>query len=160
MKKNKTLILITLSMVLSVFMLTSCRDAVKEPSPIGPSTYAVLLYLNANPNVLSAGPTERPQTIITATLKKYDGTALAGRTLYFEIVDKLGAKLDLGYFEGNLGVKRLDTDGSGTISLIYHGPLSSEIAANGTIYIRATLSGEGSEFITEKASLYIIRNSD
>jgi hypothetical protein len=160
MKKNKTLILITLSMVLSVFMLTSCRDAVKEPSPIGPSTFAVLLYLNANPNVLSASMAERPQTTITATLKKYDGTALAGRTLYFEIVDNLGAKLDLGYFEGNIGVKRLETDGSGTVSVIYYGPLASEIAANGTIYVRATLSGEGSEFISEKASLYIIRNAD
>jgi hypothetical protein len=162
MNKNKTLILITLSLVLSIFIFTTCkRDAIEEPSPIGPSSFAVLLYLNASPNVIFAGFTSRQMATITATLKKYDGTPFAGKTLYFEVVDSAGDRIEnIGYFEGNTSLQSKNTDGSGIVTLNYYGPLSDEITANGTIYIKATAAWEGSQFIYETAPLYIIRDAD
>jgi len=161
MNKNKTLILITLSLVLSIFIFTTCkRDAIEEPSPLGPSTYAILLSLEANPNVLFAGLSSRQMTTITATLKKYDGTPLSDKTIYFEVVDANGGRLDLGYFEGSGALQSKNTDGSGTVRVNYYGPLSPEITANGSIYIRGTVSWEGSQFIMETAPLLIIRDAD
>ncbi len=162
MKTNKKIFLVTVSLVLTIFTLNSCkRDALKEPSPVGPSSFAVLLYLNASPNVIFAGLSSRQMSTITATLKKYDGTALAGKTLYFEVVDSAGDRVEnIGYFEGNTSLQSKTTDGSGTIKLNYYGPLSEEIAANGTVYIKATAAWEGSQFIYETAPLYIIRDAD
>jgi hypothetical protein len=160
MKKNTTLVLITLSLVLSVFVFTTCKKAVEEPSPLGPSTFSILLNLNANPNVLFAGLTSRQMTSVTATLQKYDGTPLSDRTIFFEVVDGNGARLDLGYFEGNMSLQSKNTDGSGTARVNYYGPLSQEIIANGNIYIKGTVSWEGSQFIYETAPIYIIRNAD
>jgi hypothetical protein len=159
MKKNTTLVLITLSLVLSVFVLTTCRKAVEEPSPLGPSTFSILLNINANPNVLFAGLTSRQMTSVTATLQKYDGTPLADKTIFFEVVDADGARLDLGYFEGNLALQSKNTDGAGTATVNYYGPLSGEITANGNIYIRGTVSWEGSQFVYETAPVYIIRSA-
>jgi hypothetical protein len=160
MKKNKTLVFITLSLLLSVFVVTSCRDAVKETPPTGPSSFAILLSLNANPNVLFAGLTTRQISVITASLKKYDGTPLSGQTIYFEIVNGNGAKVDLGYFEGYLSLQSKVTDGSGATSVNYYGPLSGEIAADGYLYIRATAAGQGSQFIIEKTPVYFVRDTD
>jgi hypothetical protein len=159
MKKNTTLVLITLSLVLSVFILTTCRKAVEEPSPLGPSTFSILLNINANPNVLFAGLTSRQMTSVTATLQKYNGTPLADKTIFFEVVDADGARLDLGYFEGNMALQSKNTDGSGTATVNYYGPLSGEITANGNIYIRGTVSWEGSQFVYETAPVYIIRSA-
>jgi hypothetical protein len=161
MNKNKSFVLLTLSLAVSVFFLMSCeREAVDQPTPAGPSSFATLLYLTANPNVLHATSMDRAETTITATLKKFEGTVLSGRTIYFEIVDNVGTRLDLGYFEGHVTVKRLDTDGSGIINVAYYGPLSSEIAQNGTYYIRATVAGCGSEIISEKTPVYVVRDPD
>jgi hypothetical protein len=159
MNKNKTLILITLSLVLSILIFTTCkRDAIEEPSPIGPSSFAILLYLEANPNVIFAGFTSRQMTTVTATLKKYDGTPLTNRTIFFEVVDVNGSSVSLGYFEGSMALQSKNTDGSGTAQINYYGPLSKDIASNGTIYIKATIAWEGSQFISETAPLYIIRD--
>jgi hypothetical protein len=155
MKKNKTLVFITLSLVLSVFVVTSCRDAVKEPPPTGPSSFAILLSLNANPNVLFAGPTTRQMSTITATLKEYDGTPLSGETIYFEIVNGQGTKIDLGYFDPLLTQSKV-TDGSGIAEVLYFGPLYGEVVNNRYLYIRATVAGQGSQIITTTAPIYFV----
>ncbi|MDH7511964.1 MAG: hypothetical protein QHH14_03335 [Clostridiales bacterium] len=160
MKKNKTTIIIV-SLALAIFCFSSCkRSAVEEPSPLGPSSFAVLLHLNANPNVLFAGLTTRQMTTITATLKKYDGTAIAGKTVFFETINGAGARVDLGYFEGNMALQSKNTDSSGSVRINYYGPLSGEISGNATYYIKATVAWEGSQFIYETAPLYVVRDAD
>jgi len=161
MKTHKTSILLAIVLVLSLITFSSCkRNAVEEPSPLGPSTFALILNLNASPNVLFAGLQQRQATAVTATLKKYDGTAVSNRTVFFEVVDNTGTRIDLGFFEGDMAVHSRSTDGSGTVQVNYYGPLSEEIAANGTIYIRATVAWEGSQFISDSTALYVIRDAD
>ncbi len=160
MKTTKTTIIIV-SLALGILSFFSCkRSAVEEPSPLGPSSFAILLRLNASPNVLFAGLTTRQMTTITATLKKYDGTAIAGKTIFFETINGAGTRVDLGYFEGNMALQSKSTNSSGSVSINYYGPLSEEISANTTLYIRATVAWEGSQFIYETAPLYVVRDAD
>ncbi|MBM3284370.1 MAG: hypothetical protein FJY81_00690 [Candidatus Aminicenantes bacterium] len=161
MKTNKTISLTLAFLVLALFNFNACkRSAVEEPAPLGPSSFAILLHLHANPNVLFAGLNSRQMTTITATLKKYDGTPIPGKTLFFETISSTGTRVDLGYFEGNQAMLSKTTDSSGSARITYYGPLSEEILANATLYIRATVAWEGSQFIYETAPLYIIRDAD
>ncbi len=155
MKNNKTFVIITLSLALSVFAATSCRDAVNEPAPTGPSSFATLLNLSADPNVLFAGQNTRQMSTITATLNKYDGTPLSGETIYFEIVNYLGEKVDVGYFDPLLTQSKV-TDGSGKAHVLYYGPLYGEITKNREFYIRATMAGQGSQIIMTTTPIYFI----
>jgi hypothetical protein len=52
------------------------------------------------------------------------------------------------------------TDGSGNARTHYYGPLTEEIAANGYLYIRATVAWEGSQVIADTTPLYVIRDAD
>jgi hypothetical protein len=161
MKTHKTFVLLAIVLVFGVFTLNSCkRNAVEEPSPLGPSTFAIILNLNASPNVLFAGIQERQMSAVTATLKKYDGSALSNRTVFFEVVDSAGTRLDLGYFEGDMAIHSRSTDGNGTARVNYYGPLSEEVAANGMIYIRATVAYEGAQFLSDLTPVYVIRDAD
>lgn len=157
MKTKKTIFLITVFLVSLVFSFHACkREAVNRPDPFGPSSFAILLNLKANPNVLFAGLNSRQTSAITATLTKYDGTAIPDKTIFFETVDGQGNRLDLGYFEGNQALLAKNTDGSGTVTTNYYGPLSGEVGTNLSYYIRATVGMEGSQFIFERVPLYII----
>ncbi|MEW5901142.1 MAG: hypothetical protein AB1715_06745, partial [Acidobacteriota bacterium] len=113
-----------------------------------------------NPNVIFAGLLERQSTTVRAVLKKYDGTPLADRTVFFEIVDEAGARVDIGHFEDSLTVLSKPTDSSGTAETTYFGPLSSEIAENDTFYIRATVAWEGSQFVFDSTALIIVREAE
>jgi hypothetical protein len=42
----------------------------------------------------------------------------------------------------------------------YYGPLSDEIAADASVYIRATAAWEGSQFINDTAEIFLVRDSD
>jgi hypothetical protein len=161
MKTHKTFILLAIVLVLSVFTFYSCkRNAVEEPSLLGPSSIAIVLNLTASPNVLFAGQDQRQVSTITATLKKFDGTAVSNRTIFFEVLDDTGTRLDLGFFENDIAIHSRNTDGSGTALVNYYGPLSEEIGDNDTIYIRATVAWEGSQFIYDSTALYLIREAD
>ncbi len=161
MKTKKTVLISLVLLAFVFFGSSSCkRSAVEVPGPSGPSSFSILLRLNASPNVLFAGLNTRQMTTITATLKKYDGSAIAGKTLFFETIDSSGTRVDLGYFEGNQALQSKTTDSSGSARINYYGPLSEEILTNATIYVRATVAWEGSQFIYETAPLYIIRDAD
>ncbi len=145
----------------SLVLFTSCvKKKVDEPSPLGPSGYAISLKISASTNVIFAGSTARDSTTVTASLVKFDGTPLSGRTVYFEITDANGIKsLDfLGYFEGHQAVASKVTDGSGTATVTYHGPKAAEVARNGYLYITANIAWEGTENIAEWAPVYVIRD--
>ena len=157
MNAKKTIILVT-GLVL-VLAATACkRHAVDPPSPVGPSTLATILMVSANPNVINAG-THRTGTTITVSLKKYDGTPIAGRTVTFEIRDVNGARVNVGYFEGQVGVVSRQTDSGGNITLTYYGPLNGDILENTSVNIWATAASEGNESIENFAPIDIIRDA-
>lgn len=160
MKKNKTPVLITAALCLALLASVACkRDAVSQPSPLGPSSIAVMLNLEAFPNVVLVGVEDRQITNITATLKKFDGAGQANRTVLFEIVDASLKRIDVGYFEGSTGVVSKTTDASGSVHVNYFGPLSDEITGDETIYIRASVAWDGTQFINDTAELFLVRNT-
>lgn len=155
--KIKHLVIVSLGFLL-IFTSTCKRDKLEDPSPLGPSTIAVILNISASPNVINAGFTNQ-STTITATLKKYNGVALSGKTLYFEIRDALGNKIDVGYFEGNKLVESKVTDENGVASVVYYGPYADEIADNTNVYIWVTYSSEGEELVANNTIVSIIRET-
>lgn len=156
--KTKINFIVVFTLVFALILLSSCkRNGVEEPSPFGPTSIAVVLKLNASPNVLFAGTTHKASTI-TASLKKYDGVPLPDKTVHFEITDVDGNKVNIGYFEGNESVKSKNTDSNGSASVTYYGPVAEEIAADTTIYIRAKVAWDGKQFISSLAALSIVRD--
>jgi hypothetical protein len=152
-------------LVLSVALLSSCvKDSVEEPSPLGPSGYAISLKVSASPNVLFAGSQSRQTTTVTAVLTKFDGTPMSGRTVFFEIRNALSARAEgVGYFEGMVAAASRVTDGSGRITIDYYGPTLDEIPVafeDANFYITAHVAWEGSEEISEWAPIYFVRNTD
>lgn len=136
---------------------TACtRHDVAGPSPVGPSTLATVLKVSANPNVINAGAV-RSGTTITASLMKFDGTPLAGRSVTFEISDAAHNPINVGFFEGQRGVVTRQTDSGGNISLTYYGPLDSDIAESTSVDIWATAASEGNESIENFTPVTIIR---
>ena len=85
---------------------------------------------------------------------------MADLTIHFEIHDASGSPLALGYFERGSSVVTKITDENGTATTTYYGPLSTELTANTTVYIAATVEWEGSDIISKTASIYIIREAD
>jgi hypothetical protein len=158
MKNKKTIITILALAALMIFTSSCNRNAVEEPSPFGPSTYAVILNMSASPNVLFAGG-DREVTTITTTLKRYDGMAIAGKTVHFDIRDAFGTKVTLGYFEGNSSASTQVTDQNGMARVNYYGPFAQELLADFIVYINAVVAWEGEEFITEFAPVYIVRDA-
>jgi len=157
--KAKKLWSLALTLALSLAFFASCkRNSIEEPSPFGPSTYSTLLDVTASPNVLFAGDYRETSTI-TATLKKFDGIPLPNRTIIFDVHDATGAKVAIGWFEGQQSAKAKTTDQSGQASVIYSGPLAREIQDSGMIYIYATVSGDGKESVIELVPIEIIREA-
>jgi hypothetical protein len=149
-------ILITTFILALLLTFASCaRHDVSDPSPVGPSTFATVLKVSASPNVIMASA-ERDETMITASLRKYDGTPLAGRTIIFEIGDAARNKIALGFFQGNEYVKSVVTDSSGQAVVKYYGPSWAELATNATVYIWASVALEGSEFISDFSMVDVI----
>jgi uncharacterized GH25 family protein len=125
---------------------------------VGPSSFSVLLKLSASPNVILAG-SHRAGTTISASLKRFDGTPLADRTVYFEICDSSHNRVYIGYFEGQTSVLSRQTDSGGNVTFVYYGPLETEIEASTSVYIWAKAASEGNEFIEDFAQVDISRGS-
>lgn len=161
MKTNKTAVFIAALLGLSLLASVSCkRDEVSPPAnPIGPSSIGVMMNVEASPNTITAALYQRQMTTITATLKKYDGTGQAGRTVVLDVVDDTFNRLDVGYFEGSNSVATKTTDSNGTVRVNYYGPLSQEIANGGSVYIRANAAWEGSQLISDTAQIYLVHES-
>jgi hypothetical protein len=158
--KTKRALTFALGSVLLLASFACTRHDVGTPSPVGPSSFSVLLKLSASPNVIFAGEGkgQREGSAISVSLKRFDGTPLAGRTIYFEICDSDHLRVKIGYFEGMKwgGAISRQTDAEGNINLVYYGPLRKELKANTSVYIWATAASEGNEFITDFARVFII----
>jgi len=163
--KSKTKLAVFTLLALSLILSPSCmKKKVDNPDPLGPAGYAISLKVSASPNVLFAGTESRESTAVTAVLTKYDGSPLAGKTIFFELIDGLtNLRADgIGYFEGMGAVASKVTDGSGRVTIDYYGPTVGEIssALSDSFYITAHVAWEGAEGISEWAPVYIVRNSD
>ncbi len=149
-------------LVLSLTLFTSCvKDSVEEPSPLGPSGFAISMSVSASPNVLFAGSQSREITTVTAVLKKFDGTPLAGKTIFFELRNSFSQRTDgIGYFEGYRAVGSKVTDGGGRVTIDYHGPTVSELkdSLTDSFYLTAHVAWEGAESLTEWAPVYFVRD--
>jgi hypothetical protein len=154
--KTKRALTFALGLVLLLASFSCARHDVGTPSPVGPSSFAVLLKLSASPNVIFAPMNgQRDRSTISVSLKLFDGTPLAGRTIYFETCDSAHLRVNLGYFEGHHGVISRQTDAGGNINVVYHGPLRGELAARTSVYIWAKAASEGNEFIEDFARVDI-----
>lgn len=156
--KTKRALTFALGLVLLLACSACTRHDVGTPSPVGPSSFSVLLKLSASPNVILAGG-YRAGTTISASLKRFDGTPLADRTVYFEICDSSHNRVYIGYFEGQTSVLSRQTDSGGNVTFVYYGPLESEIEASTSVYIWAKAASEGNEFIEDFAQVDISRGS-
>ena len=152
--KRKRVLTFGLGLVLLLASSACSRNDVGTPSPVGPSSFAVLLKLSASRNVIYAGD-QRDGSTISVSLKQFDGTPLAGRTIYFETCDSAHLRVNLGYFEGQHRVISRQTDAGGNINVVYHGPLRGELAARTSVYIWAKAASEGNEFIEDFAQVDI-----
>ena len=155
MKAKKTLWLM-LGIALILVFPACTRHEVSSPSPTGPSTYGIVLKLSASPNVLFAGSSRQSATI-TATLKNWDGSGLANKTIYFQINDSLNRSASIGYLEGHKNMVAKTTDGGGDVTIVYYGPIKTEIKGNTVVHIWATAAMEGTTFIQDFAELAILR---
>ncbi len=156
MNENKNIITIGL-LLFCMLLISSCtRSEVEEPSPLGPSTISIVFEVTANPNILTAGPS-RQSSIITASLKKYDGTPYPGKTVLFDIRDAQGQKIYEGFFftDDQYTASRV-TDSQGIAEVKYYGPNAKEISTEMEIYIYALVPWEGQEFLISRAPIYII----
>ncbi len=161
MIKKKTSFVLFVLIAFILMGSNSCqRSEVKIPNPSGPSSFAILLNLKADPNVLIAGQDTREMSTITATLKEYDGTPIPGKTIVFEILDSSGFRVDFGYFEDNQFVISKTTNSSGSVTTNYYSPLSKEIWSNLTLYVRALVAWEGAQFIYDTVPIYIVRKNN
>jgi len=170
--KTKHCYLIVFSLVLVLAFTGSCtRKAVEAPSPVGPSTYAVILDAHASPNMIIAGKS-RDTINVTVNVTNFQGVPLANETILFEIFDPdTGQVTNIGYFEDKRSVVTRVTNSSGVAGVLYFGPISEELIDSfpGTdptqtpipdppakVYIRASLAWEGNQFIYDYAPVEII----
>ncbi|MBN2245176.1 MAG: hypothetical protein JW755_04960 [Candidatus Aminicenantes bacterium] len=161
--KSKYKIIISVTAVLTLIIgFNSCkRSSIEQPSPVGPSNFAVVLRVVASPNVLYSS-TSQQKTTLTATLTKYNGIPISDRTVTFDIRNEMGIKLSLGHFEDNQPVISKVTDSNGIVRVDYFGPLAKDLRdeygnENTTIYIYAYVSWDAKEFIQEIAPIYLIQ---
>ncbi len=157
MKLDKRTIMALSLTVLMIAFFGCKRDQVGLPGPTGPSTLATILKLSVSPNVIAAGLNARQTVGITANLSKFDGAPVPGTTIHFDLRDAFGGKVYLGFLDGSQTVVSKTTDGSGSVSVTYHGPFVSELnLAAAQIYIYAYVGWEGKETISELCPIWII----
>jgi hypothetical protein len=154
--KAKNTLWLMLGIALILVFPACTRHDVSSPSPTGPSTYGIVLKISASPNVLFAGDSRQSATI-TASLKNWDGSALANKTIYFEINDSLDRRANIGYLEGHKNLVAKMTDGGGVAYIGYYAPIKTEIKANTVVHIWATVTMEGTTFIQDFTELAILR---
>ncbi len=158
MKTKKMISSITVILALTFFALNSCTsDKISEPSPTGPSSISVILSLTASPNAIIAGPYDRQMVSIKATLQRYEGIPLSGHTILFKVDSPRGS---LGYFEDKIDFLTKVTDANGSVYTTYYGPLYDELGRDMTLYVRATVAWEGSQFIYDRTPIYVMRSDE
>lgn len=158
MKRNNRALVIAVSLALALFAFAACKSStVTEPSPVGPSSVAVILSLTASPNAMFAGHYARETSTVTATLKKFDGIPLAGYNVLFTIESARGS---LGYFEDEMNSLNATTDADGSVQLTYYGPLYDELNRTMDVLIKAEVAWEGARYIWGSTPIHIVHGEE
>jgi len=151
MTKRHKLIIAVLGLGLMLFV--SCeRSAVREPSPVGPSTIALTFDLSANPNVIFAG-TRRATSEIRAVVKD-GGAPLKNAVIYFTIMRGSA----LFYDNSQRVVAYSNENGVATVTLL--GPLKAEITADQDILLEAQLDTSTPNTIQKDILIRVLRAPD
>ena len=153
--KTKRALTLVLGMVLLLACSVCTRQDVGTPSPVGPSSFSVLLKLSASPNIIACR-SDRQGTTITVSLKQFNGTPLANRTVHFAIRDANYNRVNIGYFEGMTCCLSKVTDSNGNITFVYYGPINSEIKSGASVFIWGMAALEGNDFIEDFAKVNIV----
>ncbi len=159
MKLNKrSILVIGLAFMMAAAFSSCTRDKVTVPNATGPSTLATLLEMGASPNVIAAGVNARQSVTVTANLFTYDGQPVSNTSINFELRDAFGFKAAYGFLENAQTTVSKTTDGSGRVSITYHGPFTSEldIFDNFVLYVYAYVGWQGKEEISELCPIRII----
>jgi hypothetical protein len=140
---------------LVLFLFSSCirQDAQdNEPSPTGPSTIYLTLYLSASPNVLYA-TTDAPTSVIKAVVKE-GNIPLSSATVYFTLEG------GPGYFSDYSRRTAILTDGGGVATIVYVGPTKDEIANDQDALIQAHLQTSSPNYMHKEVYVRILRQPD
>jgi type 1 fimbria pilin len=146
-------VLFILALGIALIMTSACyRDALKEPSPDGPSTIHLTFTLTANPNVINA-TTQRSISEIKVVLK--DGNVpLMNAVVYFSILS------GPGYFYDYSQRCVVRSNENGVASVAFLGPLQSEIATDQDVVIRAQLETNSPGHLHKDVTVHILRAPD
>jgi hypothetical protein len=151
MRPRTALVILALGVV--AFTMSACeRSAVREPSPVGPSTTHLAFSLSANPNVIYAG-TQRPTSQIKVVVRDGNNPVM-GAVVYFTIISGLGT------FSDQTLRSVLSSNENGVASIVFLGPLKSEIAADQDVVIRAQLQTDSPQSIFKDVGLRVLRAPD
>lgn len=140
-----------ITMVLGILWLTAAacqRNAVKEPSPVGPSTIHLTFTLSVSPNVLYAG-LQRPTAQVRVIVKDGNNPVL-GAIVYFTVVS------GLGLFADQTQRCAIASNEYGVASTTLLGPLNTEITADQDIVIRVQLSTDSPQTIFKDAIIRVL----
>jgi hypothetical protein len=130
----------------------ACKiDALKEPSPTGPSTIFQTFTLSVSSNVILAGET-RAQVEVRAVVRQ-------GNAPVKDAVVYLTITSGPGYFSNFTQRVAVATDENGAAAVTYLGPLKTEIGADQNVYFRAQLQTDQIEVIYKDIWVHILRGN-
>jgi len=128
------------------------RTAVREPSPIGPSTIHLTFTLAAYPNVLYAEML-RPTAQIKVVIRDGNNPVM-GAVVYFTIVSGPGVFSD--YTQRLL----LVSNEYGVALAVLLGPLRSEIMTDQDIVVRAQMKTDSPQSLFKEVTVRVLRAPD
>jgi hypothetical protein len=139
-----------LALAAALFLVSACsREALREPSPSGPSTAFLTFSLTANPNVLYASTT-RPVSKIRAVIRE-DNKPLQNAVVYFSVMS------GPGYFSDYSQRTVIKSDENGVASVSFYGPLKSDIDDDVDVVIRAQLETSDPYYMHKEVEIHILR---
>jgi hypothetical protein len=148
--KTKIKYVFFLPLVLGFLMFPSCaRDTVDEPSPFGPSSFALVFHISANPNVLYC-TSQKPRSTIKASLNSNDGSPVSGTRIYFSIDGP-------GNFSGGKTKAHVTTDSNGKVSISYIGPTGNNLNADRDAWIRGHVETSTPYYIHREIFIRLIK---
>lgn len=130
----------------------ACKlDALKEPSPTGPSTMFQTFTLTVSSNVILAGDT-RALVEVRAVVRQ-GNAPVKGAIVYFTIT------AGPGYFSDFTQRVTGTTDENGAAPVTYLGPLKTEIGSDQNVSFRAQLQTDQVEVIYKDTWVRILRGN-
>jgi hypothetical protein len=151
MNAKRTILIAGLAF-LTVLVAGCKRSAVDEPSPFGPSTFALTFELEARPNVILS-TSSRPMAEIRAVVKQ-NGQPVRDKLIFFTILFGPGEFADYSHRTFAL------TDGSGVATVIYVGPTMYEIDGDTNATIKVQPETSTPEYIHKQVDIRILKGEE